>query len=687
MAKVERERSDFRRLLISNPNYFGNLAGSKLEPVKKIATNKSFEELTCVGLNPALDRLEATVQIKRSSGYGGSDLCTPGSTEYVRFFLDDGSGWEDAGVAALAAHDLPDRKDCRGDGDKPLTYAVSLTVDPRRRPCLRPVLPRVRAILSWNQEPPAGDPDFVPVWGNRLDRHVQVRPRPWIVKEVFEVAEASLQKLPKPLLELEEQPIPLPDPPELSLDELVAEYGGARRGKAAARLQVEPHRLGFAHLHALQASTASPAQLTANAALWEAAGLDLFAAAGELGEAQGNVTYEELDCLGLDTNREQLVATFQIKRAAGYSGGPCTRGSVEYVAFWADWADECEWSHLGTIEVRVHDYPIPEDGLHYAAFLPVDLLTARSACRNAKVGRVRAVLSWNAPPSTSDPEAVPFWGNRIDAHVQLPPGPKVDTVTPLFHRIGGIRDDDIDNASGLTLPTALFDNGFPPDSLLRPCPFAGRVVITGPPFPGHLYRVQVRQVPGGSWSSVVNPFTVQPLVGPTFTKTPVLGDYFGYEGFLANPDLTLAWWQSGGDELWEVKLDILGVPGSVIQRVRLKNSGVEEADVDIAAGGNCGRFAVGATLDGTFVARDPYLGGYSLGTSPFAAPAGQLVPTSGTTQTPTAGSPWSLDTSGMAACGYVLNLHVADRAIVNSHGTHHQRNAAVGFCLLNPADL
>lgn len=687
MAKVERERAEFRRLLVSNPNYFGNLAGSKLKAVKKIAGNTSYEELTCVGLHPASDRLEATVEIKRSSGYGGADLCAPGSTEYVRFFLDYGGGWEDAGIAAFAAHDVPDRKDCHGDGDKPLVYAVSLPIEPRRRGCNRPVLPKVRAILSWNQEPPAGAPDFPPVWGNRLDRHVQVRKRPWILTELLELAGVEeLAKLPKELIELEEKPIPLPDPPELSLSQLVAEYRVAGRGKG--KLAVEPHRLGFAQLHALQQSTASPQQLAANAEQWAEAGLDLVAAVGELGEVQGNVTYEEVDCLGLDINREQLVATFRLKRAAGYSGGPCSQGSVEHVAFWADWADECEWTYLGTAEVRVHDYdPIPAGGLHYAAFLPVDLTKARSACRKARVGRVRAVLSWSAAPSTSDPDQVPFWGNRIDAHVQLPPGPKVDTLTPLFHRIGGIRDDDIDNASGLTLPTALFDNGFPPDGLLRPCPFAGRVVITGPPFPGHLYRVQVRQLPGGGWTSLANPFTVQPLIGPTYTKTPSFGDYFSYESFLANPDLTLAWWHTGGDELWEVKLDILGVPGSAIQRVRLKNSPVEAADVDIAAGGNCGRFGIGSTLTGTFVARDPYLAGYSLGTSPFAAPAGQLVPTGGNVQTPVAGSPWSLDTTGMAACGYVLNLNVSDRAIVNSHGARHHRNAAVGFCLLKPSDL
>jgi hypothetical protein len=56
--------------------------------------NVKFEQLGYVGYNPVLDMLEA-VQIKLPCGYGG-DLCSPGSTEYVRFYMDYSSGWVDA---------------------------------------------------------------------------------------------------------------------------------------------------------------------------------------------------------------------------------------------------------------------------------------------------------------------------------------------------------------------------------------------------------------------------------------------------------------------------------------------------------------------------------------------------------------------------------------------------------------
>src|SRR5262249_13694879 len=101
----------FKRLLAANPNHFGNLAVSTLPAVLPMSGNVKYEEMTCVGYNPDLDRLEAVVQIKLPFGYRG-DLCSPGSTEFIRFFVDYGSGWTDAGVTSFKAHDIPDETDC-----------------------------------------------------------------------------------------------------------------------------------------------------------------------------------------------------------------------------------------------------------------------------------------------------------------------------------------------------------------------------------------------------------------------------------------------------------------------------------------------------------------------------------------------------------------------------------------------
>src|SRR5262245_43436332 len=90
-----RERLQFKALLAGNPNYFGNFPEAGLKAVQVIAGNTSYEQVTCVGYNLNLSLLEATVQIKRPGGYGGS-LCFKGSTEFVRFYVDYGSGWQDA---------------------------------------------------------------------------------------------------------------------------------------------------------------------------------------------------------------------------------------------------------------------------------------------------------------------------------------------------------------------------------------------------------------------------------------------------------------------------------------------------------------------------------------------------------------------------------------------------------------
>lgn len=145
--KVERERAQFQMLLAENPNYFGNLEASLLKPVKLIASNKNYEEVTCVGFNLNLNALEATVQIKRPTGYNGN-LCQAGSTEYVRFYIDYGTGWLDAGIVSFNVHDIPNARDCANQLTKPLSYTLTQQIDPRQRACQTPVLPKVRAILS-----------------------------------------------------------------------------------------------------------------------------------------------------------------------------------------------------------------------------------------------------------------------------------------------------------------------------------------------------------------------------------------------------------------------------------------------------------------------------------------------------------------------------------------------------------
>lgn len=199
---LEDERLYFSDFLEKNPNHFGAIstaksvdqflgdlgkwpesvlgsfdAGSLLEkfkPVKVIKPQTKFEEMTCLGLYPEDDLLEATIEIRRPSGYNGG-LCTLGSKEYVAFYIDwgDGTGFVYEGSSSVRVHDDV------ANAKQPVMYALNLRlkdVAKRLEKCSRENVVRVRAIMSWNQDPSAFGPNYSPTWGNVLDRLIQIRP-------------------------------------------------------------------------------------------------------------------------------------------------------------------------------------------------------------------------------------------------------------------------------------------------------------------------------------------------------------------------------------------------------------------------------------------------------------------------------------------------------------------------------
>ena len=695
--RVERGRRQFTTLVAANPNYFGNIPDSPQEAVENIVASQRYESLSCIGLNPNLDLLEATIQIHRPTGYKGG-LCSGGSTEYVRFFLsyDDGVTWDDAGLAAVNVHDIPNSDDCADRPTKPLTYVLTQEIEPKRKFCGSPVLPLVRGILSWEAIPPAGDPNHLPVWGNRLDQHVQVKPRSWFLADIATTLTATPNpKLPPELEVFQEEPVPFPDPPELKLTELAELYAGAgleAAGKDSAP-SVEPERFGFSELQGtVEAGSVNLELLSEQTAQWAELDIDWQSAVDAFGALAGNTDYEEIECLGLDYNREHLAATFRIKRPTGYLGNLCRKGSTEYVAFWADWENACDWDYLGTAKLQVHDIAsIPAGGLAYSVVLKVDLDSVRRPCNQPRIGRVRAVLSWNTPPSTVDPDALPHWGNRLDTHVLIKPGQPDDGLGKI-NIIGGIPVGEIHvNTTGLTQPGARFAlQGTLADSLGRRCPFGGRVVIHGPPVLGARYRVRARPLNTGVGTILDQRIRVVDNDGVGSWRYSSAGGYFDYLPHSQNFFGTLAYFDTGSDNgIWEVQLEVDPPgPNYVTQwyRVRLDNT-KPTAELSLDAG-NCEQFTPGTTITGRFVARDPYFGRFSLRTLPSSASPNQPSPPpppasmAGTVASP--GDVWELDTNGMVACGYVMYLNVWDRTIRNSApGNHNHRPADVGFCLID----
>lgn len=681
-------RSNFALLLIQDADFF-----TKVLPIDG---NTDFEEVTCVGLYPEQHALYATVRIKRDTGYGG-DLCDGlGGREYVRFFADwddDGTFEADLGVASVAVHDTP--------GPKPLEYVVALSLTEEQAVCFLAKPVAVRAVLMYNQLPPAGDPTPYIVWGNIHDVHVQPETRPFwfgdIVKEVgFE--------LPAKFLDLVDVEAPVAAKKALEPVELAQHYKELKADVPMHRM-LAPELEHIAKVMQLNASVAQPAVLADSLASFVGSEIldqiDVGSVIGTLIDLEGDTTYEELHCVGLHQDLSGVAAVFDVKKSTGYSGGLCTDGSVEYVAFWADWDNSGSFDqYLGTTQVRVHDEPIPAGGIQYAAFLPVDLAAHRRPCHESPVARIRAVLSWNTPPSTTNAWAVPTWGNIVDALVQLPTGEPVVGQVPFISVVGGMGVSDI-NAAGFATGTAVMAGFHADDS-----PFAREVVIAGhisnPPdlsagaMPltyGLRYRrdgettvheitnnfqITLSRYSGGSWTQTHDMQSVDAAhryqYREDLTPNGPGGDQTFVEGFV------LGKWQTLGlpDDRYEVWM-VADISGSVVDSnhvwVYLDNTS-PQASLTLAGDPFTPQ---GTPVTGTFEADDDHLLGWSLTVLPGGYPHA-AAPATGSFPMP-AGSAFSLSTAGVTPGGYVLRLHVRDRAIVDSGYIGLPAAADVGFCV------
>lgn len=437
---IELKRSRFRAYLLGSPELLADISG-----------NTSYEQLACVGYQPQFRRLEAAVYIKRHTGYGGG-LCTPGTQEYVRFYLsfDNGISWQDQGITSFGVWDIA------FPGER-LEYAVTLNITPAEYFCFAPNLPLVRAILSWNNPPPANTPNFAPHWGNVAEARIQIGARKFpIWADILEASKVKLSAELAPLVDLQ-QPAKLVQHAYVA-SELAALY----RGKG-----VPEHRFLAAQVSQWMAKP----ELTST---FITAGFDWSKIVADLLATSGNTTYEELTCIGLDTVRNLLVGVVHVKLPNGYSGGLCSAGSQEYVAFWIDYGSG--YTYAGTTSVNVHDIvaiPLP-GGLFYAVFLPIDLAAHRRPCTAGPVtARVRAILSWNSPPPPADPNHPPVWGNRLETLVHITPGPVLEADDPFLSAVGDVAEIDI-GSDGLANGSAIHTGLVCADS-----PFGGRITIAG----------------------------------------------------------------------------------------------------------------------------------------------------------------------------------------------------------------
>jgi hypothetical protein len=715
---IQTERLNFRALLLTNPNYFGNVKQSPFKPVAQIAGNTTYEQLAGIGFQPSADLLNAVVFIKLPYGFGGG-LCTAGTQEYLRFYAsyDGGKTWTDLGLTSFTANDIPEPA---GKPFVTLEYAVSLPYAPAQKLCFIGNLVLIRGILSWDVPPPPKDPTFVPVWGNVIDTTIEVAPIKLIIlQEALAAASVQLPAQLASAIDLS-QPIKAAKPTPPSLAELQRLYAAGN---------VPPHRYALNALQSALQSTPDVRLLAANfggAAQIFGAQFDVAAAAAAIAAPSGNTTYEQLEAVGFSENTFALEGVIRIKQSSGYNGGPCTAGSTEYVAFWADLDGSGNYAtYLGTGSVIVYDVAnIPTSGLEFAVTLPTDLFAYRQPCTaGPKLIPIRAILSWQVAPPSGDPNYVPVWGNRDDTLICLPPGPSVQPgqQTAFFDTIGSMSVTKINTVTGLADGASTI--GF---SAVQ-SPFGGVVTVTGYVYPASnistgaapfKYRISVSNDGGATWAGLTDTFTVSrqlipyggvPSALPDVTQqvdpSGITAGYYTYQAdWITGPGdalivvagNVLAQWQTAGKSgLWQIKMDVYDpatstfFPAVNTAAIYLDNAApslVPPISIT-SAGGSCGDFKVGDKITGTYNVSDEHFyylsfellppnGGSFTAPTPlprfWTDPGASTLGDSGT---------WTLDTTGLPPCGYVVILNAWDRTIVNSGFIGWYNNSSTGFCL------
>jgi hypothetical protein len=155
----ENARQRLRALLLANPKYFGNVPPASFNAVLKIQEDTTYECISSVAYDAQFEQLRASIDIRQAVGYSGAAQLNS-SEEFVRFYLshDGGATWADQGMRSVKVFDSSVPR-------LPALHAILQILSADLRKSSNPK-PRVRAILSWNSPPPAGAPNWTPVWGN-----------------------------------------------------------------------------------------------------------------------------------------------------------------------------------------------------------------------------------------------------------------------------------------------------------------------------------------------------------------------------------------------------------------------------------------------------------------------------------------------------------------------------------------
>ena len=381
------------------------------------------------------------------------------------------------GLSSISVHDIPAGTSCDGSTWPPISYVCGVDLAPRRNWCGFPVLPLVRAILSWEIVPDPDSPDQAPIWGDVHECHVQIKPRRFIFKDLAAViGEDAVLKLPPYLLQ--EVPSPIPDPGPLTplqLPELAKLYSAktkqGQRTRSAAPFRVAAPRGRGARRRA-------DGEVVRRTGPGGASAQDRPLGDPEAAREARPATRptRSSSASGWTTTPTSSSAR---SGSSGRAGSPAVRAPRAARSTWPTGPTSAMTARTPTSapsQVKTHDYDrLPDGGLCYAAPLP---------------GRPRRSSAASAAPRSS----VAYAPSCPGARRRRPPtrtlcrtgatastctcscGPVSPTTGPRGSRSWAawlrLRSTW---PPGLTLPgAAIAENGYP---LPNDCPFAGVVTL------------------------------------------------------------------------------------------------------------------------------------------------------------------------------------------------------------------
>jgi len=584
--EIEKARTEFKQLILKNPNYFGTITKKaiveKYKPIYPMQKNIKYEEIKCVGLYPEDNLLEAVIEVKLPYGYKGP-LCDAGSTEYVSFYIDynDGTGFVSVGPAAeVNAHDLS-----FVNGGH-LFYSVQKPfILKKLLKCNTPQVVKVRAILSWEAVPTG--PSYIPVWGNVFDVWVQIKPKqigPIVVMPGYVVKPLEKLELIKPLPE--EAVVPVgPIPPEKFMI-----YGTKKEIKefidrslaAEKRITkegiVEKERFEFKKLitknpNYFGSITTSKDKSEIMQAVYQLPPNTIEAILPKLAIDPGwlipvltslkRIKFEELKCVGLYPKDDLLEAVIEVKLPYGFSGDLCTLGSKEYVASYIDWGDGAGYQYVATSTVRVHDIPeVNGKHLFYAVKAKIPNIGSKlKACTTENIVKVKAILSWNVDPTPYGHTYSPTWGNVLTKNIQIRPkdGASAKCEIQIVSEVLADHISQSGSDEGLAIkPGSIFTFDRPFGAVIA-C--WGNINIVD----AHYYRFLYSDDGGTTWTAIkdnrraVNPFWPW---GPSYVeRAPDSDGWFSksvYDSDKSNYMLAalLHWRSHGGNGKYQLKLQV-----------------------------------------------------------------------------------------------------------------------------------